>query len=70
MKDGVTYIDDVQLTRNFGRKYPDLFDENKGFLDIGKIDKRNKSMIVRRPNVGIVPIPGRKNQKFRFYKII
>ena len=73
MRDGVTYVDDVKITRSFGRRCPDLFDENNGFLDIGKIDKRNKSMIVKRPNVGIMSIPGSptapKRLKFRFYKI-
>lgn len=73
MKDGVTYTQDSKLTRSMGRRCPELFDENNGFLDIGRIDKTRKSMIVKRPNVGIVPVPGPPTApnrlKFRFYKI-
>jgi len=69
MRDGVVYTDDILFTRKFGRRYPQLFDPQNGFADIAKVNKSNKSVIIKRPNVKIVPIPGRKKAKFRFYKI-
>lgn len=72
-KDRVFYTDNPKLTRNLGRRYPSLFDEDSGFMDIGKINKRNKSMVALRPNCSIIPIPGStsnpKNFRFKFYKI-
>ena len=69
VKDGIIYTNDIQFTRTIGRRYPQLFDEKLGFLDIGRIGKRNKSMIAKRPNVSIIPIIQPRRTKFRFYKI-
>ena len=73
MKDGVVYTKDINFTRSMGRRYPELFDKDNGFLDIGLIGKTHRSMIVKRPNVGIMPIPGSLTQpnrlRFKFYKI-
>ena len=68
-KDGIIYTNDINFTRTIGRRYPQLFDENNGFLDIGRIGKRNKSMIAKRPNVSIIPIIKPRTTKFKFYKI-
>ena len=72
-KDRIVYTGNVQFTRNFGRKYPWLFDEKTGYMDIARIDKRRESVIVLRPNCGLAPIPGPpsmpKSLKFRPFKI-
>jgi len=73
MKDGVVYTDNIEFTRTFGRRYPSLFDGEKGFADIARIKKRKESVIVKRPNVGIAPVLGPPTQpsklKFQFFKI-
>lgn len=73
-KDRVVYIDNVDITRKIGRNHSSLFDEANGFMDIGKIERRNKSMIALRPGVGIAPVPKlpsvpSKFIKFKFYRI-
>lgn len=73
MKDGYAYVDDMNITKTFGRRHPGLFHPDNGFADIAHVKKTRQSIIVKRPNVGIVPIPGPptrpSNLKFRFYKI-
>ena len=74
MKDRIVYIDNNKFTRAFGRRYPTLFDENQGYLDIGRIDRRNKSMIALRPGITLAPIqspPTRitRIQKYKFFRI-
>lgn len=73
-KDRIAYVDDIKFTRNLGHKYPELFDEINGFMDIGRIDKRRKSMIALRPGNVIVPIKEndcrrRKFTPFKLFKI-
>jgi len=72
-KDTKAYVDDPVFTRSFGRKYPELFDEHYGCMDIGRIDKRRKSIIALRPDFVLVPIPPpdyrkRKFTYFQFFK--
>ena len=76
VKNGKAYTNNNQFTRTFGRKFPDLFDKNNGFLDIARIEKRRESVILPRDNVNIVPIPDfdsdavklRYPKKFGFFK--
>lgn len=67
------YTSDIDFTRKLGRNYPDLFDENNGFLDIGRIKKTKRSVIVKRDNVRVRPVFGSSSRynrlKFEFYKI-
>ena len=66
----IDYTDDIHMTRKLGRNFPDLFDEEFGFLDIGRIEKRNKSMIALRPNVVVIPKKSRgKYLRFEFNRI-
>jgi len=70
VKNGKAYTSNNQLTRTFGRRFPDLFDKNNGFLDIARIEKRRESVIIPREHVNIVPIPERSGEavKLRFPK--
>ena len=72
-KDRIIYVDDPKITRNLGRRYSDLFDEENGFMDVAPIFRRKKSMVALRPNCSIIPIPGStsnpKNFRFKYYKI-
>lgn len=73
-KDRLFYTKDINFTRNLGRKYPELFDKNNGFMDIGRIEKRNESIVVVRPGSIVVPLEEpdwrrRKFTKFKFFKI-
>ena len=66
--------DKITFTRKIGRNHPILVDEHNGFMDVGRITKRNKSMIALRPGVGIQPLPKipsipSKFMKFKFYRI-
>ena len=65
-KDKIGYIDDITFSRNLGRWYPELFDEHNGFMDIARIDKRKKSVVIIRPNAGIAPIESNSSRKRRF----
>lgn len=51
------YVNDIKVTRSLGKKLPDLFDENEGFMDIGRIGKTRKSVVVPRIGVQVVPLP-------------
>lgn len=67
------YVDDIKFTRNLGRTHPELTDKNNGFIDIGRIDKTNRSVVTLRKHVSLIPIESSssrsRNLKFRFYKI-
>lgn len=77
VKNQRAYISDVNLTRSLGRKLPDLFDENDGFMDIGRIDKTRKSVVVTRIGVQVVPLPEpdsesikiRRKKKYGIYRL-
>jgi len=72
-KKRIAYTSDIQLTRTFGRRYPELIRED--FLDIARIHKKDKSVFVLPDDVVVVPkppFPGgpqSKFMKFHFYKI-
>lgn len=78
VKNGKAYTSNNNFTRMFGRKYPDLFDKNNGFLDIARIEKRRESVIIPRDNVSIIPISERTSRatglrfpkKFGFFKTL
>jgi len=71
------YVSDVNLSRSLGRRLPDLFDEHDGFMDIGRIGKSKKSVVVPRIGVQVVPLPEltskslkiRRKKKFGVYRI-
>ena len=73
LKDRVVYTNDINFTRQLGRKYPDLFDKNNGFMDIARIKKHHESVIVLRPYAGLAPIYSsngtNKKKKYHFFKI-
>lgn len=73
IKDRIVYTNDKDFTRMLGKKYPMLFDKNKGFMDIARIYKRNESAIILRPNVGLAPIhPPTSlniNKRYKFFRI-
>lgn len=54
---------DINLSRSMGRHYPSLVDE--GYLEIARVDKKKKTIIIPGENVRIIP----KKGKFDFYKI-
>jgi len=62
-KNGKAYTTDLKLTRAFGRRCPEIIDAN--FMDIGRIDKKKKSVFVLGENIVTVP----KKGKFFFYRI-
>ena len=71
-KDQRAYTKNNKITRKLGRSYPELFDN--GFMDIGRIDRKNESIIVLRPGIGIAPVPPKpsipsKFLKFQFFRI-
>lgn len=62
-RNGKAYTKDLKLTRAFGRRYPEIIDAD--FLDIGRIEKKRKSVFVLGEDTGIMP----KKGKFVFFKI-
>ena len=64
-KYGKAYTEDITITRSLGKKLPDLFDEQEGLMDIGRIGKTRKSMIVPRIGVQLVPLPDRSSYQNR-----
>ena len=69
-KDRIIYTKDIEFTRTLGKRYPSLFEEDNGFLDIGRIKKTSSSMIALRPGNIIAPKPNRRKfLQFDFYKI-
>ena len=77
VKNGKAYTSNNTITRNLGRKYSDLFDEHTGFMDIGKVDRSKKSIIVPRIGVQVVPLPEpdsesiklRRRKKYGIYRL-
>ena len=66
-RERIAYIDDPDVSRKFGRMFPELFEEGSGFADIGNIWKRKESAIFLRPNISIMPI--REKGKYKFFRI-
>jgi len=69
-KDGKAYTNDMNFTRLFGRKHPQLFDKNNGYLDIARIDKRRESVILPRKDIRLIPLDEFPSEeiKLRFKK--
>ena len=63
MKNNIAYTNDIKLSRSFGRHYTDVID--RGWMDIARITKKNKSIIAIPPNIRIVP----KQKRFYFFLI-
>lgn len=55
-KDGKAYTSNIQFTRAFGRKHPSIFDKDNGYLDIARINKSNKSVILPRSDIRLIPL--------------
>jgi len=67
-KDRIAYTKDTNFTRNFGKKYANLIDQD--FLDIGRIGRKRESVIVLRPGVTLEPIKRRNSRlAFKFEKL-
>ena len=69
-KDGKAYTTNEMFTRAFGRKHPNIFDKDNGFLDIARIDKRKQSVILPRSDIRLIPLPDRPSEavKLQFKK--
>ena len=72
-KKRTAYTTDIELTRTFGRRYPELIRED--FLDIARIHKKDKSVFLLPDDSYVVPNPPNpgsphgKFMKYKFYKI-
>lgn len=56
-RDQKAFTSDSSLTRLLPRKYPDLFNEQSGFLNIYRNERRRESVILPMPDVMIIPLP-------------
>ena len=63
MQSNIAYTDDINLSRSFGRHYPNII--NSGFLDIARIDKKKRTVFVTPPEIRIV----RQRKRFFFHRI-
>lgn len=66
-------INDVTFTQQFGRRHPELIDN--GYVGIGRIKKKRRSVLYRPEGIEIIPIQSpdwrrRKFTKFKFFKIL
>ena len=70
VRDGKAYTSNEMFTRAFGRKHPEIFDKNNGFLDIARIDKRRESVILPRRDIRLIPLEEFSSEevKLRFKK--
>ena len=57
------YTTDINLSRTFGRICSEL--EDAGFVDVARIERKNETVFVLRPNVRVRPY---KNKKYEFYR--
>ena len=71
VKDGKAFTSDIELPRAFGRRYPELIDND--FLSIARADRKKETVFVTKPNVMIIPIGTRTSRndkmKYKFHKI-
>lgn len=71
VRDGKAFTSDIELPRAFGRRYPELVDND--FISIARADRKKETVFVTKPNVMIVPIPTRSSHnyklKYKFHKI-
>lgn len=73
LNNGRAYTPNRLISREFGKKYPSLFDE--GYLDVAytRYSKRNdKTIFVTPPDVMVIPKPSQKGigYHFRRFKIL
>lgn len=69
---GKAFTTDISLPRAFGRRYPELVDDD--FITIARADRKKESVFVTKPNVMVIPIPTRTSRnskwmKYKFHKI-
>jgi len=69
-KDGKAYTSNMQFTRAFGNKHPDIFDRKNGLMDIAYMKKRRMSVILPRSDIRLIPLPDRPGEavKLQFKK--
>jgi hypothetical protein len=69
-KKGKAFTSDIELPRAFGRRYPELI--NDDFLTIARAERTKKTVFVPNDNVLVFPIPtqtSRKDKmKYKFHK--
>jgi hypothetical protein len=69
---GRAFTKDISLPRAFGRRYPELIEND--FLTIARADRKKESVFVTKPNVMVIPIGIPSSQhtrwkKYKFHKI-
>lgn len=77
VKNQRAYVDDINMTRNLGRRLSDLFDKDNGYMDIARIEKTKRSVVIPRIGVQIVPLPEpdsesikmRRKKKYGIYRL-
>ena len=71
VKNGKAFTTDIELPRAFGRRYPELI--NQDFLTIAWADKKKETVFVTKPNITLIPIssPTSRNKPvfYKFFKI-
>ena len=70
-QNGKAFTKDINTSRAFGRRYPELIDND--FLTIARADRKKETVFATYPNVMVVPISLRTSRngkmKYKFHKI-
>lgn len=66
-RDGIAYTKDGSVTRVFGQRCKSLVDND--FLDIARIKKKQKNVIIKPPQIDIFPEINGKGLHFHFKRI-
>jgi hypothetical protein len=70
-KKGKAFTSDIELPRAFGRRYPELI--NDDFLTIARTERKHKTVFVPNDNVLVFPMstPTSRNDKkiYKFHKV-
>ena len=69
---GKAFTNDVEIPRAFGRRYPELIEND--FLTIARSDRKKESVFVTKPNIMVIPMSISSSQntrwmKYKFHKI-
>jgi hypothetical protein len=66
-RDGRAYTTDIELSRKFGHRCSEL--STLGFLDIARIERKQKTVFVTPPEIKIIKIEKKKyGLKYKFYR--
>ena len=63
MRNNIAYVNDIKISRSFGRHYPSII--NADLMDIARVDKKKRTIIATPPDIRIVSKCGR----FFFFRI-